>query len=1221
MARSAMCPRRPVSIAAFVAICLVVVMSGSASADGAHHGAADPTTEGWTVPVADSLLGASSVLADPQFPAVSATEVDGSAGTLRYQESGPAPGAAFHLRVRMRVVDVNDSTDGNVQLAVRDGATEWAARFGSNASGDTLAEFVGLGSHTLFATNPGQTDYFTLDVTFDPTIGSASVWVGGAAIATGWSGVASGDPAVVEFGDVDGTSTGSGRYEDVVFLTGSAAMTCSDGVDDDADGAIDFAAGDPDCVALDDPTEDRSDHDGDGLRDGFELAHGFDPLDSDEDTNGRLDGEDDADVDGLANSAEQRAATDPNATDTDLDGLTDAAELLPDGFGTQRVVSTALLGTRSVAVGDLDGDGDADFASASFGSGDFVWFENQDGAGTFGAGIVISNFLSGTHDIDAVDIDRDGDLDLVTASMFDDKIAWYENLDGAGTFGPQLVVTTAANGARSVVASDLDGDGDLDLASASISDHKIAWYENLDGAGLFAAERVVSTFALSAQWVESADLDEDGDQDLVSASGLDDKIAWYENLDGHGSFSSEQIISTVSDGANSVGVADIDGDGRTDVLSTSSADGEIAWYRNLGGGFFGSQQVISTAQQIPYSVAAADLDGDGDLDVAAGSFLDDEVAWYENTNGAGSFGAQQLVSTAANAVYVVRAADIDGDGEVDLVSASSADSKVAWYPGLITANPTLADTDGDQLSDGFEITHGFDPFDPDEDLNGTVDGLDDADVDGLVNASEESAGTNPGLADTDGDTLLDGYEVTFFLDPLDSDENTNSTLDGLDDFESDGLTNAEEQAAGSDPLDPDGDADGVGDLPEVRSLSSDPAASDTDADGLVDGVDNCLTTPNPTQLDFDLDGRGDHCDFNDPLDLADTSTRSVVVQFDERLDPSEVGLTFTEDQLPASFAVNGSLERVITIAGADFEAYLDRSRPFAVAPGSVSDYVLVIDAAGELVSVAWTATIDGTTWTASGSTSSTGGLANVPALAPAPIFCDAVLHGPCDTAIAASAFDSVTGEIAGIGGIDVAAWNGQSAPNDRLNDLADLRLAERAGPTTTIDFEGIAASGQEVLLGAVFATDGFEFDAAYGVDQDFHVLAGDTPGLLLSGTDFGLVTNDSTTVLTEGTGGPFILQSMSLSHLFGGPSSSVTVTGTRFGGATVQQVVPTIGDVWVTASFGSDWTNLSSVEIASTHAFLVMDDVEVVALPEPDAHLMILVSVLGLVWAGRRKVA
>ena len=88
----------------------------------------------------------------------------------------------------------------------------------------------------------------------------------------------------------------------------------------------------------------------------------------------------------------------------------------------------------------------------------------------------------------------------------------------------ESVISTSADGARSVYATDVDGDGDMDVLSASYSDDKIAWYEN-DGSGSFT-EHVISTSADKAFSVYAVDVDGDGDMDVLSASYGDDKIAW-----------------------------------------------------------------------------------------------------------------------------------------------------------------------------------------------------------------------------------------------------------------------------------------------------------------------------------------------------------------------------------------------------------------------------------------------------------------------------------------------------------------------------------------------------------------------------------------------------------------------------------------------------------------------------------------------------------------------
>jgi hypothetical protein len=162
--------------------------------------------------------------------------------------------------------------------------------------------------------------------------------------------------------------------------------------------------------------------------------------------------------------------------------------------------------------------------------------------------------------------------------MTDDKIAWYENL-GGGSFGPQQVITTSADAASSVYATDLDGDGDADVLSASWNDNKIAWYENL-GGGSFGVQQVISTAAQGAQSVYATDLDGDGDADVLSASMNDNKIAYYYNWGG-GNFGGQRVISTEAIGARAVYATDLDGDGDTDVLSASYGDRTIAWYENL----------------------------------------------------------------------------------------------------------------------------------------------------------------------------------------------------------------------------------------------------------------------------------------------------------------------------------------------------------------------------------------------------------------------------------------------------------------------------------------------------------------------------------------------------------------------------------------------------------------------------------------------------------------
>jgi len=350
-------------------------------------------------------------------------------------------------------------------------------------------------------------------------------------------------------------------------------------------------------------------------------------------------------------------------------------------FGSQNIITTNAVGASSVFAIDIDGDGDIDVLSASYGDDTVAWYENLDGLGNFSAMQIISSNANGANSVYAIDIDGDGDKDVLSASVQDDTIAWYSNTDGQGSFGPKQIITTIADGANTVYAADIDGDSDIDVLSSSMFDNKIAWYENLDGLGSFSAQKIISTDTDQALCVYSCDIDNDGDVDVLSASLEDDKIAWFKN-NGSGVFSSQQIITTVADGATSVFSADIDQDGDFDVLSSSVYDGKIAWYENTDGqGSFGPQQIISTYTNTPaaYSVYASDLDADGDLDVLSASHIDDKIAWYKNTDGQGSFSSQHIITTNADKALSVYAADLNGDSLIDVLSASFDDNKIAWY--------------------------------------------------------------------------------------------------------------------------------------------------------------------------------------------------------------------------------------------------------------------------------------------------------------------------------------------------------------------------------------------------------------------------------------------------------------------------------------------------------------------------------------------------------------
>lgn len=353
-------------------------------------------------------------------------------------------------------------------------------------------------------------------------------------------------------------------------------------------------------------------------------------------------------------------------------------------FGEQQIISTDIAGARSVFTSDIDGDGDLDVLSASRFDDKVSWFENTDGLGDFGEEQTIDTNLPFSSWVFAIDLDGDDDNDVLSLSDFDNKLVWYKNLDGLGDFSTRLTISTQVNGAISVFAIDLDGDGDNDVISSSANDNKIAWYRN-DGLGNFGAQLIISTNALAARQVTANDIDGDGDIDIIYAAAAADKIIWHENTNGLGDFGNERIISTNVNGVISVFSQDIDGDDDMDIISTSFGGDEIAWHENIDGlGNFSPKQIISLNVDAPRFVYAVDLDNDNDIDVLSASHADDKIAWYENTDGVGTFGSQQIISSFPDidAGTSVIASDIDNDGDMDVLSASLIDAKIAWYENL-----------------------------------------------------------------------------------------------------------------------------------------------------------------------------------------------------------------------------------------------------------------------------------------------------------------------------------------------------------------------------------------------------------------------------------------------------------------------------------------------------------------------------------------------------------
>jgi gliding motility-associated-like protein len=327
-------------------------------------------------------------------------------------------------------------------------------------------------------------------------------------------------------------------------------------------------------------------------------------------------------------------------------------------FVPRTPITTSVNTPQSVFSADVDGDGDLDVLSASNGDNKIAWYEN-DGAENFIAH-TITTAAARAVSVYAADVDGDRDMDVLSASSQDDKIAWYEN-DGSENFTTR-VITISADGASHVRVADFDSDGDLDVLAIAGGSPAIVWYEN-DGFLAFTPHTIKSSVAGT---VTPADMDADGDLDVLEGSK-----AWYEN-NGSGTFT-EHAIGNIS--YHPSYPTDLDGDGDMDVVSTLGSG--VSWYENNGAQSF-THHLIQSLADLTYDVYAADLDGDGDQDVVmGGATYQQGIEWFEN-DGSENF-TRRMFGANAMGVFSAYAADVDGDGDLDLLSASFADNKIAWH--------------------------------------------------------------------------------------------------------------------------------------------------------------------------------------------------------------------------------------------------------------------------------------------------------------------------------------------------------------------------------------------------------------------------------------------------------------------------------------------------------------------------------------------------------------
>jgi hypothetical protein len=327
----------------------------------------------------------------------------------------------------------------------------------------------------------------------------------------------------------------------------------------------------------------------------------------------------------------------------------------------------------SVAIGDLNGDGNPDLVTASYVEDGAVSVLLNRGDGSFRAKLDFRTG-GGPFSVAIGDLNGDGKLDLATANEFDPDANTASVLlnRGDGSFQARRDYGTGQS-PSSVVIGDLNGDGKPDLATANDISHTVSVLLNR-GDGSFQAKLDYPAYGgpgLGPYSLAIGDLNGDRRPDLAMTNpGPEENPGKTISVllnEGDGSF---QAARNYRAGRNptTVAIGDLNGDRRRDLAIANSFASSVSVFLNRGDGTFRPKRDYATSRS-PVSVAIGDLNGDGKPDLATANDNADGTVSVLVNRGDGSFQAKLDFRTAPGP-YSVAIGYMNGDRKPDLVTAN-----------------------------------------------------------------------------------------------------------------------------------------------------------------------------------------------------------------------------------------------------------------------------------------------------------------------------------------------------------------------------------------------------------------------------------------------------------------------------------------------------------------------------------------------------------------------